>query len=210
MSKSSGRIKKLKNPLKKNLTDNTYRQAKPFLERETGGRCCYSMLHKDNAGGDRAMDVEHIKPRKKLKVKPHRYSNLLYCSRHCNSMKGEKWPNKEELQMGFRFLNPAIEQDYNTHIVEDRETGVLVGLTPAGRYHIENCDLNADHLIKARRGRTEMMDLLERKNIRIVCKDDKMSDIVELIKQIKQSLEKDIPQIAYLSEDKRYMVNDYI
>lgn len=85
MSKSSGRIKKLKNPLKKNLTDNTYRQAKPFLERETGGRCCYSMLHRD-----------------------------------------------------------------------------------------------------------------------------KMSDIVELIYKIKQSLEKDIPQIVYLSEDKRYMVNDYI
>ncbi len=112
--------------------------------------------------------------------------------------------------MGFRFLNPAIEQDYNTHIVEDRETGILVGLTPAGQYHIENCDLNADHLRKARKDRTEMMDLLERKNILIVRKDDKMSDIVELIYKIKQSLEKDIPQIVYLSEDKRYMVNDYI
>ena len=111
--------------------------------------------------------------------------------------------------MGFRFLNPAIEQDYNTHIVEDRETGILVGLTPAGQYHIENCDLNADHLRKARKDRTEMMDLLECKNI-FVCKDDKMSDIVELIYKIKQSLEKDIPQIVYLSEDKRYMVNDYI
>lgn len=210
MLKSSGRIKKLKNPLKKNLTDNTYRQAKPFLERETGGRCCYSMIHKDNAGGDRTMDVEHIKPRKRFKVKPHRYSNLLYCSRHCNSMKGEKWPTKKDLKKGFRFLNPAVEQDYNVHILEDKDTGILVGTTPAGQYHIENCDLNADHLIKARKGRTEMIELLECKNVRIICDDDKKPDMMELIKKVKQNLEKSIPQIAYLAEDKRYMIYDYI
>lgn len=211
MSKSSGRIKKLKNPFKKKkLTDNTYRQAKPFLEREAEGRCCYSMIHKDNAGGDRTMEVEHIKPKGRFKYKPHRYSNLLYCSRHCNIMKGEKWPTKKQREEGFRFLNPAQEQDYGEHIVEDKETGILVGLTHAGEYHIENCDLNAEHLVNARRYRTEIKELLEKKMVLAIRQDVNMADIEKLIDGLKADLEKNIPIIRYLPEEYRDKLKDYI
>lgn len=52
--------------------------------------------------------------------------------------------------------------DYGVHIFENPETHELVGVTPAGRYHIIACDLNADHLVTERRERSLLRALLTR------------------------------------------------
>lgn len=98
MSNLLVRVKKGKCPFKKPLTDSTYKNAKPYLKKEFDARCCYSMLHCDLAGGDKSMEVEHFRPKKKFSKKPHAYSNLLYCSRHCNGSKWNTWPTYKELQ----------------------------------------------------------------------------------------------------------------
>ncbi len=57
------------------------------------------------------------------------------------------------------YLNPCLEHDYGVHLVEDPNTHRLIGLTPAGKYHVRMCDLNADHLIAERGDRTEIWAL---------------------------------------------------
>jgi hypothetical protein len=55
-----------------------------------------------------------------------------------------------------RFLNCCDEVDYGHHIFEHPMTRRLVGVSPAGRYHIRMCDLNAPHLVTERKLRAEL------------------------------------------------------
>lgn len=70
------------------------------------------------------------------------------------------WPSGELRKLGARFLNPTKEQDYGVHIFEDPGTHELVGTTPAGKYHIRCCDLNAPHLVQERHDRAQLTKLL--------------------------------------------------
>lgn len=72
----------------------------------------------------------------------------------CNRSKGNKWPTVEEEALGFRFLNPTVERDYGIHLFEDPESHKIVGLTPAGRYHLRRLALNTEHLVLKRKNRS--------------------------------------------------------
>ncbi|MDQ3623634.1 MAG: hypothetical protein M3463_14285 [Verrucomicrobiota bacterium] len=65
-----------------------------------------------------------------------------------------------DVRAGIRFLNPRLEQDYGKHIFEDPRTHELTGVTPAARFHIICCDLNAEHLVVERRDRATIKTAL--------------------------------------------------
>jgi len=99
------------------------------------------------------MEVDHFNPKISGKRR-NWHGNLVPSARLCNNTKSDHWPSKEEIEKGIRYLNPYDEMDYGVHIFEDRSTGKLQGVTPAGKWHILRVGLNADHLVKARLRRT--------------------------------------------------------
>jgi hypothetical protein len=153
------RLKRLV-PDDKQYGKTTYRRAIKTLLGEAGGRCGYSLEHVLDFGL-KTMEVDHFDPTLKH-PRRNRHENLIAASRHCNGAKSENWPSKELQKQGVRFLNPYIESDYGVHIFENLETGELIGATPAGRWHIEMLDLNADHLIRKRLDRTKLSMELKR------------------------------------------------
>ena len=186
----SGRVKK-SNPRITFTASNYRKKALPYLMRDFECRCAYSLIHIDNAGGERCMEVDHFKPKKKFSRRPHVYSNLMLASRHCNGSKGDEWPSKELRDKGFKFINPCKEQDYGKHIFEDIETGMLIATSNQGWYQIEKCDLNAEHLVKQRLQRTKLRTILEgKKNIFTIPEGQTISDTKEDLITIKVSIEK--------------------
>ena len=94
-----------------------------------------------------------------------------------------------------RFLNCCEESDYGVHIFEDPESNELVGVTPEGRYHIRNCDLNAPHLIEERAERPKIWGILKNKAVRI----KKGWWLPEEFQTLRTMVERMIPPIPYLS-----------
>ncbi len=144
---------------KRNFTESTYRKAKPLLLIDFEGRCAYSLQHV-NKVGYKLIEVDHFNPTLRGPAR-NDYSNLFPSTRHCNGSKTNSWPDAHFRKLGARFLNPTKEQDYGEHIFEDPTTHQLVGTTPAGKYHIRCCDLNAPHLILERQERTALRRLLK-------------------------------------------------
>jgi len=143
---------------RRKFTESTYRKAIPYLLSDFEGRCAYSLQHV-NRVGLRLMEVDHFNPNLRGPAR-NNYSNLFPATRHCNGSKQDTWPEPKFAKLGARFLNPTKEQDYGTHIFEDPTTHRLVGTTPAGKYHIRCCDLNAPHLVLERAERARLRRLL--------------------------------------------------
>jgi hypothetical protein len=138
------------------------------------------------------MDIDHFDPRKKAAFLQD-YDNLFLATRHCNGAKSREWPTRAEQAQGLRYLNPCREQDYGEHIFEDPETHRLVGLTPAGRYHIRMCDLNAEHFVAERRERAGIWALL---HCAVSVKRNEMPGIAaELAGALRRQVEQMIPPL---------------
>lgn len=130
----------------------------PYLLADFEGRCAYSLQHV-NRVGNRRMEVDHFNPNLRGPAR-NSYSNLFPATRHCNGSKKDTWPEPQFAKLGARFLNPTKEQDYGVHIFEEAVTHRLVGITPAGKYHVRCCDLNAPHLVLERAERARLRQLL--------------------------------------------------
>jgi hypothetical protein len=148
----------VRHPPRRKFTASTYRNAKPFLLKDFDGRCAYSLQHV-NRVGYKCMEVDHFNPTLRGPAR-NDYSNLFLATRHCNGSKHDTWPDDHFRKLGARFLNPTKEQDYGFHIFEDPTTHYLIGTTPAGKYQIRCCDLNAPHLVLERAERAHLRRLL--------------------------------------------------
>lgn len=148
------------------------------------------MQHHSRSG---SLEVDHFDPRKKKSLIQD-YDNLFPASRHCNGKKSDTWPSKLELAAGCRFLNPCEEMDYGEQIVENPQTHELVGLTPAAKWHIRVCGLNADHLIQERRRRTEHWHTI--KSCPVTVKGDHFH-ASQLAKSFREEVELMIPEIRF-------------
>lgn len=190
MSTSSSKKPRVKRgrPPKKPIKRSKYASCLPELLRDFADRCAYSMQHRERAG---KLEVDHFDPRLKKEL-IQAYENLFPASRHCNGKKSNHWPTKEELAAGCRFLNPCEEPDYGEQIFEDAHTHMLVGTTPAARWHIRMCGLNASHLIDERKRRTGHLDVLSKKAVRVRTLHN---DLVDLIKRYRQEVDLMIPPI---------------
>jgi hypothetical protein len=150
------------------------------------------LLHADDAGGPSALDVDHFNPQLKNRYR-HKFSNLMLAATHCNSKKLNNWPTTGEQRAGVRFLNPTTEKDYGPHIIEDFSTGKLIGLTPAGRYHIRTLDLNAPFFVRHRKERTELLQSLQSQAFHF--SNASFQGIQELIDRVKKILARQIPEL---------------
>jgi hypothetical protein len=139
------------------------------------------------------MEVDHFNPNKKNDWLQD-YANLFLATRHCNGAKHNRWPSNKDRQLGARFLNCCKETDYGVHIFEDPDTHEVVGITPEGKYHVRNCDLNAPHLVEERAERANLWRLLEEKPMRV--KSDWSLPVQ--FQELKVVVEKMIPKITYL------------
>jgi hypothetical protein len=165
------------------------------LRRDFEDRCAYSCQHLSRAGGLKCMEIDHFDPRTKDDFL-QQYSNLFLATRHCNGAKSKVWPNAADRALGLRYLNPCKEQDYGEHIFEDPQTHRLVGITPAGRYHVRMCDLNAEHLIAERRERTEIWEVL---HTAVTVKRNRVPQMAaDMAEALRKQAEKMIPKIPHL------------
>lgn len=152
------------------------------------------MLHKDMAGGESAIDVDHFDPRLKSRYLQS-YSNLFPASRHCNGKKQNAWPTKEMEAAGIRFLDCTKEHDYGAHILEDPATHRVFGITPAGRYHVRVLDLNAGVFIKHRQMRANLRVFMTETCVSIKPKAfDRLQVAIQLAKNLQEMA---IPLIPY-------------
>ena len=141
------------------------------------------------------MEIDHFNPRKKKNF-IQEYENLFFSTRHCNGSKKATWPSESDFKLGLRFLNPCCEEDYGPHMAEDSGTHLLVGLTPAGKYHIRMCDLNADHFITERRDRAEIWALL--KSGGRIKREHPLSDAADVVAALRKQAEQMIPEFPVL------------
>ena|ERR1041385_2442236 len=192
------RIVRGKKP-KQRFTENTYRKAKPYLLRDFERRCAYSQQHTDRSLGERTMDIDHYNPMLQGAAR-NKYENLFLATRHCNGSKSNTWPTKSARKHGIRFLNPCEEMDYGVHIVEHPETHRLIGLTPAGDFHITCCDLNARHLVDERRERAKIHALINDTAFTTKGSGNDQQILAHKL-LLQEQLRKMIPMIPYLSKD---------
>jgi len=148
------------------------------------------MQHEIRCG---ALEVDHFDPRKKKNLIQD-YNNLFPASRHCNGKKSDTWPNKAEQAAGCRFINPCEELDYGEQIFEDIVTHKLVGVTPAAKWHIRICGLNADRLIEERRRRARHWKTIRNRAIRVK-KNIPHEAALELISGFSEEVRLMIPEI---------------
>jgi len=139
------------------------------------------------------MEVDHFDPYLPERLR-HRYSNLYLASRHCNNSKRRHWPKRSQLQAGIRFLDCCREWDYGEHIFEDPETHRLNGVSPAGRYHVRICDLNAPHLVRERKERAQLRRLLT-SSPAIIRNLEKALELSNLLKLLNDIVDRLIPPI---------------
>jgi hypothetical protein len=149
------------------------------------------MQHIDRVG---KMAVDHFDPRKKKNLF-HAYDDLFPATTHCNRAKWFSWPTKSEERLGCRFLNPCKEMDYGVHIFEDAKTHELFGATPAGKWHIRVCGLNAPHLIRERAKRTKYLTQLKEHPVKIKAGD--LETVRGVVESLRAETETMIPSIPF-------------
>ena len=151
------------------------------------------MQHESRGG---SLEIDHFDPRRKKDLIQD-YKNLFRASRHCNGKKSHTWPNQAELVAGCRFLNPCEEMDYGEQIFEDFQTHELIGVTPAARWHIRICGLNANHLMDERRRRAKHWNTIHNRGITV--KGGVPHQVAqELMKNYREEVELMIPPIPPL------------
>lgn len=181
--RKNGRIRGIPLLLKtKTYTINTYGLAKKNLIKCYNGRCGYSAIHMKHLGGIKSMEVDHFNPEVK-KQKRQKYSSFVLSSRHCNGSKSNTWPTKAQQLRGIKLLNPRRDKDYWEHFEIKDSTGELTGITPAGIFHIEICDLNAEHLCDLRKESIASKKLLNSPAIRKKGKLEELQEAIALIKR---------------------------
>jgi hypothetical protein len=139
------------------------------------------------------MEVDHFNPRLPQRLR-NRYQNLYLASRHCNNSKRQHWPTPNQIEAGIRFLDCCREWDYGEHIFEDIETHRVKGVSPAGRYQVRMCDLNAPHLVRERRTRSQLRMVLT--SWPAVIRDlEKSLEVFNLLKLLNSIADRFIPPI---------------
>jgi hypothetical protein len=179
---------------KQKLRAHNYRsRSLPFLLEDFEHRCAYSMQHSSTLGV-KTMEVDHFNPRLPQRLR-HQYTNLYLASRHCNNSKRQSWPTAAQISQGIRFLDCCREQDYDQYIFEDAVDHRVYGVTPAGKYHVRMCDLNAPHLIRERKIRAGLRVILSSSPaiIRRLEKNLELSNLLKLLTDIADRL---IPPIS--------------
>lgn len=175
------RIKRSSGP--SGITEHNYRRkAMAALLVDFQSRCAYSRRH-IRLSGTTAMHVDHVNPRLRGKQR-HQFRNLVLATAQCNGRKSAHWPDKEMLARDIRFLDPCSEQDYGVHIFENPDTNHLVAASPAGQYHIDMLDLNAETFVWERRVRAAYRKLSSATAVRVVGSFNNVPEMYRSVMQV--------------------------
>ncbi len=99
--------------------------------------------------------IDHFEPESRSNRSD--YDNLLWACPQCNLAKRAAWPDVAELARGFRYLNPCTDaMADHLRVVAD----VVVALTPAGEYTLEQIELNSPTHLERRQARTRFLRIL--------------------------------------------------
>jgi len=95
-------------------------------------------LRRERYGG---FEIEHFRPKGRREFEPLRdsYANLFWACRACNRAKHDRWPTREELDRGERFLNPCDDVMAEHLRIDGQE---IEALTAAGEFMIEQLGLD--------------------------------------------------------------------
>ena len=93
------------------------------------------------------------------------------------------------MKSGKRLLNPRREIDYDAQIVECLDTGELIGLTAAAKFHIIKLDLNAEHFCRERIARTRQNKLMSAGPITVIERETDLAEVAKLITQSREAIE---------------------
>ena len=145
-----------------------------------------------------SMEVDHFNPELPTRER-NQYKNLFPATRHCNNSKRNWWPTKAQIANDIRFLNCCEDIDYGEHIFEDDATHYLHGASPAGRYHIRMCDLNAPHFVKERRDRAELRKIITSRKA-LIRNLEKAMELKNLLTVMVDIINRMIPPIPTLAE----------
>src|SRR5688500_331196 len=140
------------------MTENTYRRkALSYLRTDFQGRCAYCLKAMDRLHQNQ-VHVDHFDCHKRNR-KRNQYKNLMLCCGGCNLNKHFKHAvnpyNSKQ-----RLLNCTEENEFPEHI-EEHESGVWLGKTDEGQYHIDSIELNEPALIKLREERAVLAKRLD-------------------------------------------------
>lgn len=130
--------------------------------------CGYCGVTEITVGGELTLD--HYRPQ--AAGGADSLENLVYACIRCNQYKGDFWPDADDLTLGRRVLHPGVD-DVSAHLIEDKATGQLRGLTQTGAFHIALLRLNRSQLISHRLARhlllilSEKVHLLEQQNVEL-------------------------------------------
>lgn len=139
------------------------------------------------------MEIDHYDPNLKGRSR-NLYRNLYLAVSQCNNHKRHYWPTAAERRLGIRFLDPCAENDYAEHIWEDPISHELVSTSPAGRYHIDCCDLNNPTFIDERKTRTALRRSWRDGELHKLSGDwDDLGKYLALTKDILDAMIPDIP-----------------
>lgn len=108
----------------------------------------YCGVSETDVGGE--LTVDHFRP---LSAGGDgRNDNLVYACVRCNQYKGALLPEATDAAQERRLLHP-LRDNPAVHLQEDEDTGLLMGLTPAGDFHIQALRLNRPALVANRHRR---------------------------------------------------------
>ena len=109
-------------------------------------RCGYCGVSEDDTGGE--LTIDHFVP--VIAGGSDDASNLVYACFRCNLHKGILTPDASNESNERRLLHPLVD-DLAKHIDADESSGLLIGRTTTGRFHIDALRLNRPVLVAHRK-----------------------------------------------------------
>lgn len=134
-----------------------YKRYKPFLRLDCQNRCSYCHIPELRYGPPRNYTVDHFRPKSHPRFRKLicAYSNLFYVCQDCNSAKHAVWPKPQLERLGFRFLDPCLDE-FGDHWTIERD-GTIHPLSNAGEYMAAMVQLNRPYLRSWRREKEELL-----------------------------------------------------
>lgn len=123
------------------------------LRLEHDYRCVYCLSHEREVGPVSpcgGFEIEHYKPDALFPLLRCTFANLFWACELCNRAKGDTWPSDQEVELGYRFLDPLID-NWTKHLRVKGDS--LDWLTKEGEYTKDEIDLNSPTHEKRRRER---------------------------------------------------------
>jgi hypothetical protein len=135
-----------------------YKTYKRYLRIDFAYRCAYCGITERRWGSDRNFVVEHFRPQSLFPELRAAYANLYYACNRCNDIKSDCWPSNEDLARGESWIDPC-ESDYIPDHLDEQADGLLYPKTRAGRYTVDNLELNLrTYLVEMRLERKRLME----------------------------------------------------